>query len=94
MRHWQPLRAKTTVTPSLPHSENERQPSVNNFWFCIFGNQGIAGIFEHITELLTTLIGKNKIYERKNPDFKIIDIAHCKTCKNTLLAVEYANLIR
>jgi len=82
MRYWQPLGAKTTATRSLPHPENEGQWSVNDFWCCIFGNQGIAQIFKHITELLTTLIGNNTINERKNMNSKIFTIAGCKTCKN------------
>jgi len=64
IRYWQPLQAKTTATCSLPHPENERQQSVNSFSCCIFGNQGIARIFAFITELLTSLIGKNTIYQR------------------------------
>jgi hypothetical protein len=94
MRYWQPLGAKTTATRYLPHPEIERQRSVNSFWSCLFGNQGIARIFEHITESLTALIGKNTIYQTKNTDSKLIDIANCKTCKNILLVVEYAILIR
>jgi len=85
---------KTTATRSLLHSETECTWSVNNFWSCIFGNQGIARIFEHIAELLTALIGKNTVYQRKNTYSKIINIAHCKTCKIKLLAVVYAILIR
>ena len=64
MRYWHPLRAKTTATCSLPHAEHERQWSINSFRSCIFHNQGIAQILLHITELLTTLIGKNSIYQR------------------------------
>jgi len=69
----------------LPHHEIDRQWSVNNFDSCIFGSQGIARIIEYITELLTAVIGKYTIYKRINTDSKIIDLAHCKTCKKTLL---------
>jgi len=93
MRHWQPLAAKTAATHSLLHPENERQQRVNNFWSCIIGNQGIVWIFEHIKELLTTFIGNNTIYQRKNTDSKIIYIATCQTCNNKLLAVVYTILI-
>jgi len=31
MRYWQPLLAKTTVTRSLRHPENERRQSINEF---------------------------------------------------------------
>jgi len=64
MRYWQPVLAKTRGRGSLPHPENERQWSVNRFSCCIFRNQGIARIFEFITELLPTLIGKYTIYHR------------------------------
>jgi len=56
MRYWQLGGAIITATPSLRHPENECQRRVNNSWSCIFSNQGIACIFEHITELLTYLI--------------------------------------
>jgi len=94
MRYWQPLGAKITATCTLPHPENERQRSVNGFLSCIFGNQSIAQLFEHITELLNASIGKNTIYHRKNTDSKAIDIANCKSCKHVSLVVEYAILIR
>ena len=94
IRYWQPLLAKATATCSLPHSGNERQPSVNSFSCCIFGNQGIARIVAFITELLTAVIGKNTICQRSNTDSKLIDSARCKACKNILFVVENAILIR
>jgi len=94
MRYWQPLLAKTTVTCSLPHPEKDRQQSVNRLSCQIFGNQGIARIFAFRTEFLTTLIGNNTIYQRQNTDFKIIDFASCKACKNILLVVENVIMIR
>jgi len=51
-------------------------------------------IFEHTTELLTARIGKNTVYRRNITDSKIINIVHCKTCTNNVLAVEYMILIR
>jgi len=63
-RYWQPLLAKTTAACSLLHPENELQQSINSFSCCIFGNHGIARIFTFLSELLTTLIGKNTIYQR------------------------------
>jgi len=48
----------------------------------------MAWIFEHIEELLTTLISRIIIDQRKNTDSKIIDIATCQTCKHKSLAVE------
>ena len=94
MRYWQPLGAETIVTRSLLRPENERQRSVNNFRSCGVGNQRIARLIEYITALFTALIGKNTIYHRKIMDFKIVDIANFKSCKTTLLAVEYTMLIR
>jgi len=93
-KYWQPFQAKQCLTSRLPHHENERQRSVNNLWSCILDNQGIAQICELITELLTTFIGKNTKYKRKNTDSKIINIANCKTCKKRFLDVEYVILIR
>jgi len=57
------------------------------------GNQGFALINELITELLTAFIAKNTTYTRKNTYSKIINVADCKTCKMTLLAVKYLILI-
>jgi len=51
-------------------------------------------IFKHITALLTALISKNTIYQRKNTDSKVVNIANSQTCKNKLLAVEYAILMK
>jgi hypothetical protein len=64
IRYWQPLGGKTTATCSLPYPENECQQSINNFMYYIFGNQAILQIFTHISDLLTTLIGKETIYQR------------------------------
>jgi len=94
MRYWHPSPRKTIATCSLQHPENELQWSINSFRYCISGNQGIACIIVLITELLTALIGKNPVYQRKNTDSKIFDIANCKTWKNLLLVVENAILIR
>jgi len=94
IKYWQPLLAKTSATFSLPHPENERQRSVKGVSCCIFANQGFARIFAFITELLTTLRGKNSIYQRQNTDSKLIDITSCTACKNILLVVENAILIR
>ena len=94
MTYWQPLGAKTTATRSLLHSENERPQWVNSICSWVFGNHGIVWIFEHIMELLPTLIGKTTSYQRNNADFKLIDIASCQTSKNMLLIVDYVFLKR
>jgi hypothetical protein len=69
------------MTYPIPHPTDHRQLSVNNVWSSIMGSQGIAQIFELITVLLPALLGKNLTYNWNNTDFKIIDIAHCQTCK-------------
>jgi len=38
LMYWQPLYSKQVERHSLPHPENERQWSVNNWWSCILGN--------------------------------------------------------
>jgi len=94
MWYWQPLGAKTTATCSLLHHENKHQQSVPSFRFRICRNQGPAQIIAHKTELLTASIGKNIIHERYNTDSKSIGIANCKSCRNVLLVVENAILMR
>jgi len=94
MIYSQPVSAKTTSTWSLPHTENERQRSVNGFSGCLSRNQGIALIFAFLKQLLTALIGKNTMYLRCNTDSKLIVIASCKPCKNLSSVVENAILMR
>jgi len=48
---------------------------------CILGNLGFTRMNQLITELLTAVIAKNTIYNGKNTDSKIINVADCKTCK-------------
>ena len=64
IKYWQPLLAKTTVTCSLPHPENEHQQSVNRISGIKFGNQGITLNSAFITELLTAVIGNNTMFQR------------------------------
>jgi len=63
INYWQPLLAKTTAKYSLPHRQNECQPSATSFSCCIFGYQVIVQIFAFITEILTTMIGKKTLYQ-------------------------------
>jgi len=88
------LLAETPATCSLPHSENERQWSVNSFSCCIFGIQGFALMFEFITELLSTLLCKNTLYLMYNTDSKLIDIASFTAFKNISIVGENMILIR
>jgi len=93
MRYWHPSGAKTAARCSLPHPENEHQWRIHTFLSCKIGNQDIALIFEHLKQLLTTLIRKNIPYARKNSHSKTIDITNCQTRKSELLAVEFTILI-
>jgi len=94
IKYWQPLLAKTTTACSLPHSENERQWSVNSFSCCIVRNQGITLISAFIMELFSSVVDKNTMYQRYNTDSKFIDIASCKAWKYISLVVENVILIR
>jgi len=94
MIEWWPFQLKLYMTYLLSHHENKRQCSVNSFWSPIFGTQGTAQIYELILELLTAFIGNNSTCKTKNTDFEIIHTANSKTCKEILLAAEYAILIR
>jgi len=40
LMYWPPLYSKTCENRSLPHSENESQWQVNDFWSCMLGNLG------------------------------------------------------
>jgi len=75
------------ATWSLPHSDNERQLSVNNFWSCILDNQGITQMYELIPVLFTALVLLNRTHKRKNIDSKIANVAAHKAFKNGLLHV-------
>jgi len=66
---------------TLPYVQNQHPLSVNNYWFCIMGNQCATQIPELILELLTSFIGKNTKHNKKNRESKIIDIANCKICE-------------
>ena len=76
---------------SLPHFDNDCQWSINNCLSCIIVNQGIAWIFEIITEPLTVLVVQNTKHTRKYIDYNIINIATCKVFKKALLDVEHPN---
>jgi hypothetical protein len=45
----------------MPHCNNQRQRSMNDFWLCILGNLGGNGLQTSLNEILATLSGKNKI---------------------------------
>jgi len=79
---------------SLPHFQNEHHPQVNNFQSCILGNEGIAQIYEIITEQWTALVLLNTQHKRKNIDSKITNVATCKVIKKVFLHVHYVILIK
>jgi hypothetical protein len=64
------------------------------FGLAYWGYQGFKQINELITELLTTCIAKNTMYNRKNTDSKLIEIAGCTAWKHVLLVVENTILVR
>jgi len=45
--YWQPLYSKQVERRSLPHPENERQWTINNWWSCIQGN--LSGTWSHVS---------------------------------------------
>ena len=79
------------VTPWWNSASTESQQFlVMHLWV----TKGRAWIYELIPELSIVFIGQNTKYRYRNTDSKMIDIANCKTCKKTLLAVEYKIVIR
>jgi hypothetical protein len=59
LRYWQPLLAKTTVTCSLRHPENESQRSVNDFQLCILSKLCSNRCQTSIYEILAAFTGIN-----------------------------------
>jgi len=57
--YWQRLYAKDTATRSLPHSETECQPSVNNCWLSILGNLSGDWLRTSINEVVAAIWGIN-----------------------------------
>jgi len=55
--YWQLSYAKETK-PSPPHSENEHQWSVNDLWFCKYGNYTVIWSLLCVTDVLAAFIGK------------------------------------
>ena len=56
--YWQLLLAKEIALRSSPHSENERQQSVNDLWLSNDGNSTVLWSLLGITDVLPALIGK------------------------------------
>jgi len=61
-RFWLPLLGETTVTCSLPHPENERQQSVNDFKLWVMGNFFSDCLQISIDQILAAFTGKNNSY--------------------------------
>jgi hypothetical protein len=55
--YWPPFKAKENATLSLPHLDNERQQSDNDFWSEILGNLGGKQLQTSITEVFAACIG-------------------------------------
>ena len=55
---------------SVSHRENERQPSVNNFWSCKSGNTNAIWYWLHIIEVLPSIIGKEETITHPAPSWK------------------------
>jgi len=60
MSHWPYFKAKEIVTRSLPHSENERQWSFNDFESCKSGNWKVTCPLLCITDVLTAFKGQRE----------------------------------
>jgi len=57
--YWQLLLAKETTPRSSPHSENERQQSVNDCWLRILANLSSDWLHTSIYQILAAFTGKN-----------------------------------
>jgi hypothetical protein len=51
-------------------------------------------INEIITELLTTFIAKNRMYNRKDTNSKLMEIVSCTACTHASLVVESTIFVR
>jgi hypothetical protein len=60
LAYWPPLSYKEVATCSLPHPENEHQQSVNDFWFCIIGNQSCEWLWAFINGVLAAFVGQRE----------------------------------
>ena len=58
MMHWLLVYAIATATRSALHSENERQQSVNNLWFCKYGSYTVIWSLLCITDVLAVFLAK------------------------------------
>jgi len=58
-RYWLLLLVKTTSTSAMPHSENKRQRSINNFQLRIIGNLCSDWLQASIYQILAAFTGEN-----------------------------------
>jgi len=70
-RYCQPLLAKEEGARSLPHSENERQQSVNDFLSCKSGNWKLICSLLRITDLLEAVLVKKGCDTVTSPFWKV-----------------------
>jgi len=71
----------------------ERARRVVNLWSSILGKEGFVERNRLGTKLLTAVIAKNIIYNKKNMYSKTIDVTDCETCSRRLLAIECLMLV-
>jgi hypothetical protein len=57
-RYWQPVKGKYQTMQSLPHSENECQQTMNDFWLFILSNLCGDWLQPSINELLAAFRGQ------------------------------------
>ena len=58
--YWQPVYVKQKVAQQQPHSENECQRSVNNFWTCKQRNWEVICLLLSIINLLAAFIAETE----------------------------------
>jgi len=88
------LASKPLLARFRPHCDNEFQRSLNDFWSCTLGNQGIRQIYEFLTEVLTAVVLLNTRHKRQSIDSKITEVVICKVIKKEFLDVNYLILIK
>jgi len=72
----------------MPHAECGCQHSLDDFWSGTLGTQGLAQIYDIITELLTASALLITNHNRQNIYCKITDVATCKVIKDVFQDVK------
>jgi hypothetical protein len=58
--YWQPCQAKQCLSCTLPHHENEHQPSVNSFKSSKSENYRVIELWLGIMGVMTAIIGEKE----------------------------------